>query len=210
MKQLTKRAEDLLKEILEHRLSNGSCDTEYWKERFNTLSAADDYLLRSLFKELKEANMISTSWADNYPYVLYLLGNGLSYFDEKSMLDDNPRSNSNTNFFYGSVNGVQIQQGTFNSTQNLFGTSPVEESQIVELINTIRKYDSILDDEYGTKNANELRKAVNELESIRKTPYSEEKKRGLIAYIRDLSVNAGGGLIASGILQLVSMIMRSK
>ena len=41
MKYLTKRAEELLKEILEHRLSNGNCDTEYWKERFESLSVAD-------------------------------------------------------------------------------------------------------------------------------------------------------------------------
>lgn len=208
MKHLTMRAEDLLKEILEHRLSNGNCDTEYWRERFESLSVADDALLRSLFKELKEADMISTSWADNYPYILLLLGNGISYFDEKHMSEDNLSSNSNTNFFYGPVNGAQIQQGTINSTQNQTTAAPIDESKIDELINMIRKYDSVLDDEYGTENAKELRHAVSELEITRNKPNFEEKKRGLIAYIRDLSVNAGGGLIASGILQLISMIMR--
>ena len=58
MKHLTKRAEELLKEILEHRLSNGNCDTEYWKERFESLSVADDALLRSLFKELKTGEIV--------------------------------------------------------------------------------------------------------------------------------------------------------
>ena len=189
-------------------MSNGNCDTEYWKERFASLSVADDALLRSLFKGLKEANMISISWADNYPYILLLLGNGISYFDEMQMSEDNPKPNSNTNFFYGPVNGFQIQQGAINSTQNQTIAPPLDESRIIELVNSIRKYDSLLDDEYGKENANELRNAVNELESTRKKPNSEEKKRGLIAYIRDLSVNAGGGLIATGILQLVSMIMR--
>ena len=207
MKHLTKRAEELLKEILEHRFSNGNCDTEYWKERFESLSVADDALLRSLFKELKEAGMISTSWADNYPYILLLLGNGISYFDEKQMPEDYPSPNSNTNFFYGSVNGVQIQQGTINSTQSQTITAPLDESKIIELINLIRKYDSVLDGEYGKENANKLRNAVTELESTRNKPNSEGKKRGLIAYIRDLSVNAGGGLIAAGILQLISNIL---
>ena len=207
MKHLTKRAEELLKEILEHRLSNGNCDTEYWKERFESLSVADDALLRSLFKELKEAGMISTSWADDYPYILLLLGNGISYFDEKQMSEDYPSPNSNTNFFYGPVSGVQIQQGTVNSTQSQTITAPLDESKIIELINSIRKYDSVLDGEYGKENANELRNAVTELESTRNKHNSEGKKRGLIAYIRDLSVNAGGGLIATGILQLISNIL---
>lgn len=206
MKHLSKRAEELLKEILEHRFSNGNCDTEYWRERFESLSVADDAVLRSLFKELKEADMISISWASNYPYTMLLLGNGISYFDEKQLSEDS--QNSNINFFYGPVSGVQIQQGAINSTQNQTIAAPIDESKIDELIKLIRKYDSVLDDEYGTKNAKELRYAVNELESTRNKSNSEEKKRGLIAYIRDLSVNAGGGLIASGILQLVSMIMR--
>lgn len=209
MKHLTKKAEDLLKEILEHRLSNGSCDTEYWKDRFESLSFSDRAILCSLFKELKEANMISITWADGYPYVLLLLGNGISYFDEKQMSEGkNPSSNSNTNLFYGPVNEVQIQQGTVNSTQNQTITASLDESKIIKLINTIRKYDSVLDDEYGTENAHKLRNALTELESTRNKSNSEEKKRGLITYIRDLSVNAGGGLIASGILQLVSMIIR--
>ena len=58
MGSLSKRAEDLLREVLEHRDFNGNCDTEYWKERFDNLSIADDALLRSLFKELREADII--------------------------------------------------------------------------------------------------------------------------------------------------------
>ena len=126
---------------------------------------------------------------------------------KKQMLEDYPSPNSNTNFFYGSVSRVQIQQGTVNSTQNQTIPAPLDESKIVELINSIRKYDSVLDDEYGKENANELRNAVTELESTRNKPNSEGKKRGLIAYIRDLSVNASGGLIAAGILQLISNIL---
>ena len=206
MRRLTKNAEELLKEILEHRQSNGNCDTAYWRERFESLSVADDALLRSLFKELKEADMISTSWADNYPYILLLLNKGISYFDEKSLHEDNPSSNSN--FFYGPVNGVQIQQGTYNSTQNQSIATPIDDSKVIELIKTIRKYDSMLEEEYGGEKADSLRKAVDELEEISKKPDSDAKKRGLITYIRDLSVNAGGGLIASGIIQLISMLLR--
>lgn len=207
MKQLTKNAEMLLKEILEHRLKNGNCDTEYWRKRFESLPSADDVILRSLFKELKEAGMISIGWADNYPYVLLLLGNGISYFDEKIIPANHISTNTYTNNFYGSANGVQILQGEFNSIQNQSIVVPEDESKIIELIKSIRRYDSMLDDDYGVENANELRKTVDELESISNNPDAEERKRGLITYIRDLSVNAGGGLIASGILQLISMLM---
>lgn len=62
MIQLTKSAEKLLKEILTHRLSNGMCDSEYWRDRFELLSEADDVIIRSLFKELKDAGMISITW----------------------------------------------------------------------------------------------------------------------------------------------------
>ena len=46
-----KRAETLLKEILEHRDEKENCDTDYWKDRFISYSVADDTLIRSLFKE---------------------------------------------------------------------------------------------------------------------------------------------------------------
>ena len=116
MNYLSKRAELLLSEILEHRDENGNCDTNYWKNRFEGLSVAEDALLRSLFKELRENEMISTGWADNHPYILLLLAKGLSYFEEKEASEKDNVGNY-TNNFYGSVNGVQIQQGTKDSNQ---------------------------------------------------------------------------------------------
>lgn len=80
---LTPNAEKLLKEILENRLDNGNCDTGYWAKRFEGLSFAEDSQLRSTFKELSDSEMITTRWADNVPYVLTVLNNGLSYFDIK-------------------------------------------------------------------------------------------------------------------------------
>lgn len=36
-----------------------------------------------MFKELREQEMISVQWADNYPYFLVLLDKGYSYKDNK-------------------------------------------------------------------------------------------------------------------------------
>ena len=80
---LTPNAEKLLKEILDNRLDNGNCDTNYWANRFDNLSNAEDSQLRSTFKELSDAEMISILWASNVPYTLTVLNNGLSYFDIK-------------------------------------------------------------------------------------------------------------------------------
>ena len=80
---LTPNAEKLLKEILDNRLDNGNCDTNYWAKRFEGLSYAEDSQLRSMFKELSDVEMIKTFWASNVPYTLTVLNNGLSYFDIK-------------------------------------------------------------------------------------------------------------------------------
>lgn len=80
--ELSPNAEKLLQEIIEHRLPNGCCDSEHWKNRFENISFDEDTRLRSLFKELREQEMISVQWADNYPYYLALLDKG--YSDKES------------------------------------------------------------------------------------------------------------------------------
>lgn len=208
MKKITKKAEELLKEILEHRNENGICDSQYWKDRFESLPLTEDAILRSLFKELKEADMISIRWADNYPYIIQLLANGISYFDEKKLFEDNSESYTNINNFYGPVSDVQIQQGTNNSMQHQSISPFMDDSKISELITKIKKYDSSLNDEYGEENADKLRNTVAELEGLGNKPNTEVKRRSLLSYICDLSVNAGGGLIVEGILHLISTILR--
>ena len=86
---LSPSAEKLLQEILDNRLENGNCDTDYWAERFENLSFAEESQLRSTFKELSNAEMISTTWADDIPYMLTVLNNGVSYFDIKRKVEEN-------------------------------------------------------------------------------------------------------------------------
>lgn len=81
--ELSPNAEKLLQEIIEHRLPNGCCDSEHWKNRFKNISFDEDTRMRSLFKELREQEMISVQWADNYPYYLALLDKGYSYKESK-------------------------------------------------------------------------------------------------------------------------------
>lgn len=85
--QLTPNAEELLQEILDHRYENENCDIDYWKNRFHNISAAEDIRLRSVMKELIDAEMIEVLWADNAPYILMVLNNGYSYFEIKKKLE---------------------------------------------------------------------------------------------------------------------------
>lgn len=199
MKRLTKRAEELLSEILVHRDENGNCESAYWKDKFDNLSASEDVVIRGLFKELKEAAMISVQWADNFPYYMAVLANGISYFEEiKRDEDSMKQSASYTNNFYGTVKGIQIQQGTNNSTQTQSMSDDLEIAK--ELVEIIKKYNDVLEIEYGEANAIALRKSAESLEQEKEPT----KMKAIINYIRNLSVNAGGGLIASGIIQLIS------
>lgn len=206
MEYLSKPAENILKEIIEHRYENGNCDTSYWQKKFESLSQSDDALIRSYFKELREYDAIKVGWADNYPYIIFVLGKGLSYFDEKKREEKrNLMGNSYVNNFYGEANNVQIQQGTVDSTQNI--TEKGSDVELInQLINTIRKYDSILDDEFG-KDADTIRSYSDELETAISTNGDKKVISKIVCYIRDLSVNAGGGLVAAGLVELAKMIL---
>lgn len=205
--KLSKRAEDLLLEILEHRDERGNCNTEYWKKRFEILSGAEDILVRSLFKELREEDMISVQWADDYPYILFVLGKGLAYFEEPQV--DNTLPAFYTNNFYGDVSEVQIQQGNNNISQTMIDDSEFDKEKIEKLIDTISSYDSVLNQEYGINLADELRNAIKELNVLlNEQKENPGKMKSVLNYIKELSVNAGGGLIASGVVDLIQMIMR--
>lgn len=206
MDYLTKASESLLREILEHRYGNGNCDTSYWKNRFESLDSAEDVLLRSLFKELREYGAINTKWADNYPYILIVLGKGEFYFDElKREEQRHIASNSYVNNFYSEANNVQIQQGTVDSKQ-CFSKVEVDENLIRQLIDTINQYDAILDDEFGN-DAKMLREYNANLSRMLAQKEDKTTMNKIVGFIKDLSVNAGGGLIAAGIINIAQMIL---
>lgn len=74
MNRISKEAFGVLKEIIENEKV-----PEYWVNRFESLSTREDSIIRGCFKELSEAGMISTQWADNHPYVIRVLKDGYLY-----------------------------------------------------------------------------------------------------------------------------------
>lgn len=81
--ELSPNAEKLLQEIIDHRNDNGIPDTGYWQMRFENLSFAESTRLRSLFKELRESELISTQWADGVPYFISITDKGFTYSEMK-------------------------------------------------------------------------------------------------------------------------------
>lgn len=81
--EVSPQAESLLKDIVENQNANGRSNNDYWRTRFDSLSYEEDAAIRSVFKELKEAEMVTASWADDMPYRITILNKGLHYFEEK-------------------------------------------------------------------------------------------------------------------------------
>ena len=113
---LTQKAEKVLQEILDHRFENGACNFRYWQKRFSDLPMAEDMQLRSIFKELSDADMISTQWADGTVYFMAVLNNGLSYFEMKEKAEkDEKRARSSNRWhdlflvFLGAVFGGVVE-----------------------------------------------------------------------------------------------------
>lgn len=56
---LTPKAEEILKEILDHRDEKGNCDLKYWEKKFNDYSFTETSLYCDGFRELKNDDLIT-------------------------------------------------------------------------------------------------------------------------------------------------------
>lgn len=88
---LTKGAEALLQDIINHRGENGVVDATYFYEKLEAMNHAEDDLYRSCFKELADYDLVITRWADNGPYMISLTSAGLEYFEQKKAAEKEER-----------------------------------------------------------------------------------------------------------------------
>lgn len=157
------------------------------------------------FEKLKQYGMISnySYWIDGC-WEINILPCLLTYFEDKERVS--VQSSSNTNNFYGDVTGIQIQQGTVNSTQNQTINQGLDYESIKKLVEQIRKYDILLDSEFGDK-APELREMVNEVSDLAETKSNPSRIKVLLGDIKNLAIGVSGSLIASGIISLVQGVL---
>lgn len=167
------------------------------------------YLERDLpleFEKLKQYGLISDYryYISEYWGIIILPGL-LNYFTrrEKAILQE--KQSHNTNNFYGDVTGIQIQQGTVNSSQTQTITQDFDYGAIRDMIENIKKYDGMFDTEFGDK-ALEVREKIAALEEIIEKRENPSKIKMLLIELKNLAVGVTGSLIASGIAAQIKVV----
>lgn len=204
---LRKDSEKFLKIVLEKRKENGSDIITCTLDIFNEIPNIE-FNVGNIMDDLKLHNCISgnsTVFISGEVQVILTI-DGIEYFKEKEIqMRENQRITNNTNNFYGEVTGVQIQQGTVNSSQSQSVNQGFDYAEVAEIIEKIKKYDSFLDDEYG-ENALEIRNKIDEIEYLVQKKENPSRIKTLLSDIKNLSIGVAGSLIASGIVTLLSRV----
>lgn len=204
---LRKDSEKFLKIVLEKRKENGSDIITCTLDIFNEIPNIE-FNVGNIMDDLKLHNCISgnsTVFISGEVQVILTI-DGIEYFKEKEIqMRENQRITNNTNNFYGEVTGVQIQQGTVNSSQSQSVNQGFDYAEVAEIIQKIKKYDSFLDDEYG-ENALEIRNKIDEIEDLVQKKENPSRIKTLLSDIKNLSIGVTGSLIASGIVTLLSRV----
>ena len=204
---LRKDSEKFLKIVLEKRKENGSDIITCTLDIFNEIPNIE-FNVGNIMDDLKLHNCISgnsTVFISGEVQVILTI-DGIEYFKEKEIqMRENQRITNNTNNFYGEVTGVQIQQGTVNSSQSQSVNQGFDYAEVAEIIEKIKKYDSFLDDEYG-ENSLEIRNKIDEIEYLVQKKENPSRIKTLLSDIKNLSIGVTGSLIASGIVTLLSRV----
>lgn len=111
------------------------------------------------------------------------------------------------NNFCGSVSNIQLQQGTVNSTQTqtITNMKTLDFDKVSEFVTKIKKYDTLLEDEYGDKAA-EVRQKITEIDTLVQKKENPSKVKGLLMELKNLSVGVAGSLIATGIVEGIKLL----
>ncbi len=200
---------DKSSQILVEKICDGYRRTDY------KVSSRDvqipEYLERDLeleFEKLKQYGLIS----QYFYYIdgcweISILPSMFTYLqDKEEAMSKAQKTNNFTNNFYGDVSDVQIQQGTTNSIQTKNVNSGLDYELVGKIIEQIKKYDGMIDDEFGT-NAAELREKVDEISFLVKKQEKPDRIKSLLCDIKNLAIGVGGSLIASGIVNLLQGIV---
>ena len=105
----------------------------------------------------------------------------------------------------GNINGIQIQQGTTNSSQFQNINQVFDYDKVAKIINEIDKYVPMFADIYG----HDCEKAENALNEAKEAVVAREnpsKIKKALSILKDVSLRVSSSLIATGILTLLEKI----
>lgn len=157
------------------------------------------------FEKLKQYGLISSyGYYITGCWEITIMPSLLTYFDRKERAIMQKKQSYNTNNFYGDVTGVQIQQGTVNSSQSQTITQDFDYETVRDMIDNIKKYDGMFDAEFGDK-VDELREKIADLEKLVAKRENPSKIKILLTELKNLAIGVTGSLIASGIASQIPM-----
>ena len=105
----------------------------------------------------------------------------------------------------GNINGVQIQQGTTNSSQFQNVNQVFDYEKVAEILNEIDKYVPMFADIYG-HDCEKAENALNEAKEAVGARENPSKIKKALSILKDVSLRVSSSLIATGILTLLEKI----
>lgn len=201
---LRKDSEKFLEIVLKKREEIGEDALSFGLEDFREIPNIQ-MNIRTILDDLKihgcigdNSSMFITGEID-----IYLTIEGIEYFKNKEGIE---QMNSNVTNFYGPVNNMQMQQGTVNSTQTqTITTESVDFDKVAEFVEKVKKYDPLLDDEYGEQ-AIVVREKLEEISSLVQKKENSGRIKSLLIELKNLSVGITGSLIATGIVEGIKLL----
>lgn len=204
---LRKDSEKFLEIVLKAREEIGEDALSFGVEDFNEIPNIQ-MNVRTILDDLKMHGCISdsSSMFISGEMDIYLTMEGIEYFNDKERINQGIQMNNNTNNFYGSVTNMQMQQGTVNSTQTqTITTETVDFEKVEEFVEKVKKFDPLLEDEYGEQ-ATEVREKLSEISSLAQKKENPGRIKSLLMELKNLSVGVGGSLIATGIVEGIKLL----
>ena len=105
----------------------------------------------------------------------------------------------------GNINGVQIQQGTTNSSQFQNVNRVFDYDKVAEILNEIGKYVPMFAGTYG-QDCKIAENALNEAKEAVLARENPSKIKKALSILKDVSLRVSSSLIATGILALLKQI----
>lgn len=176
-------------------------------QKFNIPFEEGDYIERELTNGVIEKYVIlKINYSSNVINMDIKKTTDLIKSKNEESMRENQKIVNNINNFYDKITGVQIQQGTNNSSQKQMLIQDFDYDKLGKILKQIKKYDSLFDEEYG-ENAPEIRDKIEEIEMLLQKRENPSRIKILLADIKNLSIGIAGSLIASGIVELISTVM---
>lgn len=206
---LRKDSKRFLEIVLEKREELGEDALKLEMEDFSEIPNIQ-MNIKAIFDDLKKHGCISNSssiWLSGGMNI-FLTMEGIDYFKDKEKEKQLEMMSSNVQNFYAPVSNVQMQQGTVNSTQTqTITTETVDFEKIAEFLEKIKKYDPLLEEEYGGHSA-EVREKLDEISLLVQKKENPSRIESLLIDLKNLSIGIKGSLIATGIVEGIKFLIQ--